>query len=98
MGWILGGFAGFAGAMTLWLAYNISDSFHVFARSLLGVQAIHIKGVTSAIAGSRWKATIETDPFGEVFAYRYPATKIGHVTLREDGSGEYCGQIIWKPA
>jgi len=84
--------------MPFLFAYRTHDGFHVRVRRLFGAKAIHIKGVGSAIRGECWTAILEEDPFGVVHAFRYPASRIGHVTIKDDGTGEYCGPIIWKPA
>jgi len=47
--------------------------------------------------GVIWRATIETDPWGRRFAYRYPRTKVGPVSLNPDGTGEGIWPIKWTP-
>lgn len=70
----------------------------LFAR-LTGKKIIVIEGVSSAIKGNVWRSPISVTPLtGQMTAWRYPATQIGKVTLNEDGTGEYCGDVVWKYA
>lgn len=64
---------------------------------LTGKKIILIEGVDSAIRGTVWKSPLNTTPItGIKTAYRYPSTKIGTVELNDDGTGEYCGKVLWK--
>lgn len=85
-----------AGSAIVFLFYKTSDGFNVAIRSLFGAKKIRIKGTSSAIDGEVWAAILERDPWGEAFAWRYPANRIGKVTLNEDGTGEYCGSVKWR--
>lgn len=86
-----------AGGLVLWLLYNVSDKFHVFVRRLFGARAIAIKGRGPANRRDLWTAILERDAWGEPFAYRYPSTRVGVVDLRHDGTGDYCGPVVWVP-
>ena len=47
--------------------------------------------------GTSWKSPVWVIEPGKLGAWRYPATKIGHVILNEaDGTGYYCGDISWR--
>ena len=77
-------------------AYTLSPRFHIFVRGLFGARIIYIKGTSSAVDGECWTAILETDPFGGKFAHRYPIHRLGMVKLNDDGTGYYCGRVIWK--
>lgn len=76
--------------------FKCSDRVNVFVRRhVFGATVIHIRGVSSAIAGTSWSAILERDPWGDPIAYRFPAGRIGAVKLNGDGTGEYCGKVEW---
>ena len=73
--------------------YSCSDSVQVFIDKLRGKAVVEITDWRT----DKWKSTLFTNALGEVFAYRYPAVKVGKVILNPDGSGNYCGgNIKWK--
>jgi hypothetical protein len=76
-------------------SYTISNTVHVFVDKLRGKAIIEIEGVSSAVKGDIWKSPIYVKG-KRVFAYRYPATKIGEVTLNANGTGNYCGDVKWR--
>lgn len=88
----------FLTVMFFWWLYYFSDRFYIFVQRLQGKQVIYVEGITSAIKGERWYAIVHHTPFGQMHAYRYPAGKIGIVNLCSDGTGEYCGKILWVKA
>lgn len=90
-------FVGTVGLVALWFAYGVSNNFHVAINRLLGARAVVIRGTGRANNIDMWKAIAKRDPWGELYAYRYPASKIGRVDLNADGTGEYCGPVEWLP-
>lgn len=76
--------------------YSTSDRVRMFFYKLRGLAVIEIEGIDSAVRGDKWRSYVTTRHGGEVIAYRYPATKIGIVTLYDDGTGDYCGKVRWK--
>lgn len=74
--------------------YYTSDRVHVFVRGMFGAEIIYVRRWD----GLYWKAVLHRDPWGELFAYRYPATRIGFVSLNADGTGCYTGEVKWLRA
>lgn len=68
-----------------------SNGVRIFAAKLTGRTVVYCKRVD----GEGWYSIVATDPFGELIAYRYVASKIGTVKLNDDGTGYYCGHIKW---
>lgn len=87
---------GFWIAWMLLFAYKMSDKTYVRVRKLFGAEVVTIRGISSAVAGTRWVAVVHTDAWGSKFAHRYPSTQIGEVTLNPDGTGYWCGALEWK--
>jgi len=74
-----------------------SNSGVVILARLTGKPIIIIEGISSAIEGDVWKSYVIEGPVtGRKTAWRYPMTKTGVVKLNEDGTGEYCGSVVWK--
>jgi len=85
----------FVAGVTIFLF--LSEAGAILRARMAGQQIILIEGVSSAVEGDVWKSYIIERPItGRKMAWRYPLTKIGKVTLNDDGTGEYCGAIVWK--
>jgi hypothetical protein len=83
----------------LWVIfYKMSETTHVLIRRYIFRDRIAvIVGCQYDFQSGPWKSPIIFDEKGEPFAaYRYPAAKIGKVSLNKDGTGDYCGQVLWK--
>lgn len=81
------------------LFYHTSDPFNALIHRLMGYKIVECRGITSAIEGEIWRTYIHSSGFqpGVLgYAYRYPSTSIGKVTLHHDGTGFYCGNLIWR--
>lgn len=77
---------------TLTLPFDFSRNF--WDRWIKGQKRVRIIGVGSAIEGTTWTATIWGK--GPYYAFRYPGTRVGLCKLHQDGTGDYCGPIIWE--
>jgi hypothetical protein len=92
-------YATFVACLLFWLFFKTCDGFNTFIWRLLGRKIVVIEGVTSAVRGKTWRSPLLVSPvLGTLTAWRYPATETGSVKLNPDGTGEYCGQIVWKYA
>jgi hypothetical protein len=88
--------------LCLWVAwiwlYKISDSTHILIRKyLFGDKVIVVVGTQYDFQSGPFKTILQVAPItGKKFAYRYTANKIGKVSLNSDGTGDYCGRVLWK--
>lgn len=90
-------FAAITGSLVALASYKLSGTFYVTVSRLLGKQVIAVRGVSSAIRGDQWRSVIERGDWpGQLTAYRYPAMKLGALSLNADGTGYYCGNIEWR--
>lgn len=77
--------------------YKTNEYVYILVRRyIFKERIIEIEGITSAIKGEYWKSPVRARPSGIVVAFRYPCHEIGIVVLNEDGTGKYCGDVIWK--
>lgn len=77
--------------------YVLNRDFYIIIRKyIFRDRIIVIEGVSSAIKGEFWKSPVIITPSGKTIAYRYPEHKAGTVELNQNGTGYFCGQVIWK--
>lgn len=70
------------------------DPIQIACQRLLGRRRIWVEGA-SYDSQDDFYTIIRVSPTGKMWAYRYVATRTGKVSLKEDGTGEYCGSIRW---
>lgn len=79
------------------LLYNTSDNFNVFVHTtFLGKTKIYVYNSTSN--SDPFTSYIISQPVEDAnkIAWRYPSSKIGTVSLSENGNAYYCGSYRWQ--
>jgi len=79
--------------------YTLSDKgYELIRRFIFQEKWIVMEGVSSAVEGDVWRGPlIKSNVTNKLRSYRYGIYKLGDVTLREDRTGYYCGDIVWRP-
>jgi hypothetical protein len=72
----------------------IHDTINIFVkRYILGRRIVFIKPLDENAAG--WYSEVYRDPMGHLAAWRYPGTSGGYVSLKNDHTGYYHGDVKW---
>jgi hypothetical protein len=77
--------------------YKTSSSLNILIKSkLLGFKKILLYDGEYRFNESFYTVVKLEDGEAVNAVYRYPASKIGRITLNKDGTADYCGEYKWK--